>query len=443
MYQASLVHEQHFGQDTVLRTLAYGYVTDRIWRRQNYSRNDLGTPIDHAVGTDEASTGGAIYFAPNDTILDRTYSVAGVEPRLEHRFTTGDVGHTLDVGARFLAETAHYQQREGDNPLSYSGDLQFEETHRTVAAAGYVQDRVALRDYLLVTPGVRFEHSDFTRDTLRQQVGTSFVDTPGDIGSTSNNAIIPGFGAIFGQPDAHAFAGVHVGYGPPRLTSSISPKGATTELAPERGFNYELGARFSRRHWLHVEGTFFYSTFTNQVVASADDTGTELTNGGETRHYGIETAAVLSLAHALHTKTVIDLGTRYTFAHATFVGGPFAGNFLPYAPLASWTSTLDVEHPLGFGGEIAWTHVSSQYVDQANTVLPDATGQYGLIPAWNTVDVGARYRHRPTGLGAKLTVKNALDQPFIISRRPEGIAAAGFRQVFLTLRWDWDAHREP
>ncbi len=442
-YEASLIHEQHIGDDTVLRTLLYGYVTDRIWRRQDYSRNFLGTTLDHAVGTDEANVGGAIYFAPTDTILDRSYSVAGLEPRLEHRFRTGDVGHTLDVGARFLTESAHYQQRAGDNPTSYSGELQFEETHRTLAAAAYAQDRVALRDTLLITPGVRFEHSTFTRDTLRQQVGTTFMDTPGAIGTTSNDAIIPGFGAILGTPAAHAFAGVHVGYGPPRLTSSISPRGATTQLAPERGFNYELGARFSQRRWLHVEGTFFYSTFTNQVVAQADDTGTELTNGGETRHYGLETAAVLSLAHALHTKTEIDLGTRYTFAHATFVGGPYAGNFLPYAPLASWTTTLDVNHPLGFGGEIAWTHVSSQFVDQANTVLPDATGRYGIIPQWNTIDLGARYKHKPTGLSLKLTVKNALDQPFIIARRPEGIFASGFRQVFLSLRWDWDAHRDP
>jgi hypothetical protein len=34
-------------------------------------------------------------------------------------------------------------------------------------------------------------------------------------------------------------------------------------------------------------------------------------------------------------------------------------------------------------------------------------------------------------------VKNALDQLYIASRRPEGIFTGGFREIMLGLRWDW------
>ena len=45
-------------------------------------------------------------------------------------------------------------------------------------------------------------------------------------------------------------------------------------------------------------------------------------------------------------------------------------------------------------------------------------------------------RHAKTGLGALLTVKNALDQVFVATRLPDGIHTAGFRQVNVGLRWD-------
>ena len=38
-YDASLTHEQRLSASTKLKTLLYGYTTDRIWRRQTYSRS--------------------------------------------------------------------------------------------------------------------------------------------------------------------------------------------------------------------------------------------------------------------------------------------------------------------------------------------------------------------------------------------------------------------
>jgi Fe(3+) dicitrate transport protein len=447
-YEASVVQEQRFSPETKLRTLVYAYTTQRTWRRQKFLRTPFdptaqGAPsFDYFVG-DPSLPGGGIYFLNNDTIQDQRYEVAGFEPRLEHRMRTGSVGHTIDLGGRLLGETAHYQQRTGDLPDSDSGANDSEEKHRTIAVAAYLQDRVELLDKLLVTPGVRFEHAEFHRIVLRQ--ADKDVNQPGDFGVSG---FIPGAGMIYGTRDAHVFAGVHVGWAPPRFAASFSPNGTPSQVDAEHSYNYELGTRVFYNKWIRGEVTGFYSRFTNQVITGTgngggSDGGASLVNGGATQHAGAEGGATLMIGKALRWPTFVDLGARYTFARATFLEGTYAGNLLPYAPLHSVNANLDIDHRLGdgsfVGGQVAYAHVSSQFADSADTLKEDATGQYGLIPAHNIVDVTAHYRHKPSGLSLRLTVKNALDDVYIAGRRPQGISVAGFRQVMLGLRWDWEA----
>jgi Fe(3+) dicitrate transport protein len=441
-YEASIVHEQRFSDSTKLRTLVYGYITTRFWRRQDYTRGaQTGTDYERIVG-DITLPQSAVYFKYTDTVLDRVYQVAGVEPRLEHRFKTAGIGHTIDVGSRFLVETADYQQRAGDTPFATAGALDNAETHRTYALAAYLQDRIAFKDWLLFTPGFRVEHADYERVSLRQSDGVAIRDIH-DVGDRSVTAGIPGVGMIAGSRAAHVFAGLHVGFAPPRLTDTISPKGQNVPLDSERSTNYELGTRFIYAKWLRAEGTMFLSNFTNQIVSSTGDNATVLVNGGATRHYGFEGGLLAALGRVLRVPTGIDLGVRYTYARAQFRGGQYDGNFLPYAPLYSVSSTLDVEHPFGIAAQIAWTHVSQQFTDSINTKAEDATGRVGLIPSYDIIDIGARYRHKPSGLSVKLTVKNALDNVYVAARRPEGIFASGVRQIMLGLRWDWEKAPPP
>ncbi len=438
-YDVSLTHEQRFGTDTKLRTLLYAYDTNRIWRRQNYTRAGFsGMTYDRILG-DTAQPSGAIYFLPTNTVLDRDYQVAGLEPRFETRFETGGVGHTLDYGARILGETALYEQRSGEIPTSWSGSLDQQEKHRTIAFAAYAQDRIAFRENLLVTPGLRAEYASFHRIVLRQDDGTGPHDAslPGD---RVASGLVPGIGMVYGSRNAHVFGGLHVGWAPPRITSSISPKGAPSELNAEESINWEIGSRLAPNKWLRGEVTAFASKFMNQVVlntggASAAQT-TEI-DAGETRHVGVETGAVVQIARALGWETALDVGARYTFVRATFAAGPNAGNLLPYAPVQSLSANVDLEHKAGLGGQIAWTHVSSQFTDVQNTVAEDATGRLGLAPAHTIVDVTARYRHKASGITVRLMVKNLLDATYIAARRPEGIFTGGYRQILLGVRWEW------
>jgi Fe(3+) dicitrate transport protein len=447
-YDVALTHQQRFDENTKLTTIAYANHTQRIWNRQDYDRNTPGAALlpidqyDHVVG-DTGLTGGAIYFRTTDTILDRHYEVAGVEPRLEWRTATGEIEHTLNAGARLLYESAHYEQRSGGSPTSQAGTLDYVFDHRTWAVAAYAEDRLQPREWLLVTPGVRFEDAYFGSNVTRQGGLDSSQPAYGQA-----TGLVPGIGMVAGTPKANVYGGIHVGWAPPRITSPISPKAGTdvAQLSAESSINYELGTRLAYKRLARVEGTAYLIDFDNQVVSSSGALSTsgvtQLTNGGATRHMGVEGAATFGLGEALKLNpTVVELGLRYTLARAVFDGGPWSGHWLPYAPAALFVGTVDVEHPSGIGGQVAWTYVGEQFTDAENTLTVDATGRVGKIPAYQTVDVALRYKHAPSGLTFKLAVKNAMNETFIYALRPDGIRVGGFQQVLLGVRWDWDAKK--
>jgi Fe(3+) dicitrate transport protein len=431
-YDVSLIHEHQLGASTKVRTLLYGYITDRIWNRQNYIRSPSPGEFYERVVGDPTVPNGAIFFRDTDRILDRYYEVVGVEPRIEQRFRTSFVNHTLDFGARFLYESAHLVEREGETPTSRAGNLVADESHRTFAFAGYVQDRIAFRDDLMVTPGVRVEHARFRREVSRDFVGGEPRDVS-QAADTETTGVVPGIGVIAGLPSAHAFGGLHVGFAPPR----INDLNRVAQLDSERSINYELGGRLAFRRVLRAAATGFLSNFDNQVVSATDlDGEVTLVNGGRTRHFGAEADATVGIGDAAKLGMVIDLTGRYTINRAIFVGRGLDGNSLPYAPMHVTSVTLDAEHPLGLGAQVSWTYVSSQFTDDENTIEEDVTGRIGLIPGYSILDVGAQYRHKLTGLTGSVSVKNLLDQPYISARRPNGIFASGFRQVIFGLKWE-------
>jgi len=438
-YDAALIHEQRISDTTKLTTLAYAYETDRIWRRQNWDRQPTdGTSYESIVG-DTTRPGGAIYLANTDTVLDRAYTVVGLEPRTQTRVRTLGVDHTLEVGGRVLRELAHYQQRTGTYSESFAGANQFEEKHSGTAFSAYAQDKMAFTDKLLVTPGVRWEHLEFQRTILRQNQGRQVVDTFQQ-GDQVVNGVVPGVGMTFGTKKNSVFGGVHYGFAPPRITSAISAAGVPAQVHAEKSIDYEVGARTTPLRWLRLESTGFLSNFSNQVVVNGAGAGsdTNLSDAGATNILGVESAVVVAFQELLKLGMIVELGARYTFSHATFQHGQYAGNLLPYAPLHTASANLDLEHPSGFGGQVAWSYVGRQYTDSADTQAADITGAVGALDPWNIVDATVHYHDRPSGLTLRLTAKNLLDSTYIQSRRPNGIFPGPFRQLLLGLRWEWD-----
>ena len=449
----SVQHRLWLGEGVTLDTLAYVTSTSRTWRRQDYDRiPQRGFTYERVVG-DPSQDLGAIYFRDTNTVRDRRYSVIGVEPRLSYRFTTGRVEHALEAGARFLTETANRQQRRGETPLSEAGALLSDEENGTLAIAGYVQDRIAFTENLLVTPGIRIEYASSKRSIRRAIVETVPEDIAKDVaieGTSSFFQPIPGLGLVLGTPRLHGFGGLHLGFAPPRLANAIRDDGADEQLSAERAIHYEAGLRTAPWRFLRAEGTFFLSNFENQIIPAtrAGEVTTDLVNGGRTRHVGGEASVRFEMGRAFALPVAVDLFASYTALSATFLGGEadaqkppakrLDGKTLPYAPQHSASAVIDVEHPIGLGAQASWTFVGPQFSDELNTKEIDVTGRTGAIPAYQVLDFNLRYRHEGTGLGATLAVKNALDEIYVVSRRPDGIFPAGFRQIVGSVSWRYD-----
>jgi len=434
-YDASLTHDARLADGLRLKTLLYAYRTDRIWRRQDYRRTPLPGERYESILGDPGIPGGAIYLLGTNAILDRTYDVLGLEPRLEARFKTSFVEHTLDFGGRLLRETAAYAQRTGGYRESFSGSLDFAERHGGTAFAAYAQDRIAFTDRLLVTPGVRLEYLAFERTVVRQGGADTFAQGDRDV-----LGIVPGIGLVYGTKQANVFGGLHRGYAPPRITASITSRGATSEVRPDENTSYEVGARGFPLRSLRAEATGFLSNFDNQVIVqTVPGADTVLTDAGATNLLGVESGLTFSLDRALDLPTIVELGARYTWVRSTFRYGPNAGNRLPYAPEHAMNANLDVEHRSGAGGQLAYAFVGPQLTDAENTREEDVTGRIGALEPRHILDATVHYRHAPSGITLRLTAKNATDSTYVIARRPEGIFTGPYRQILLGLRWEWEA----
>ncbi|MBK8252818.1 MAG: TonB-dependent receptor [Polyangiaceae bacterium] len=436
----SITHKYSSNSGTEVTTIGYITHTSRLWRRQDYDRIAEPGIAYQRISGDITAPGAAIYFRNTLSLRDRSYWVFGIEPRLKTTFTTASIRHSLEAGIRVLGETAHRTLRAADNLLAETGELQSDENSHTFAVAAYVQDAISVTDNLLVTPGFRLEIANSQRD-----IHTALVNnTPTEVAISGNSTLvapIPGIGMVIGTPDLHGFGGIHVGFAPPRLTTAITENGIDEQLSPERAIHYEVGLRVKPFRYLRAEATFFLSNFENQIipVARIGSATTDLANAGRTRHLGVETQVRADVGAAFHWPLSVELLGSATFLSAVFAGGDDDGRPLPYAPPLTASAVLDIEHPFGIGAQAAFNFVAPQFADDAATTKEDPSGRIGQVPAYSTLDLSLRYTHSTSGIGATLAIKNVLDSPYIVSRRPDGIFPAGFRQIIAGVRYTYGA----
>jgi Fe(3+) dicitrate transport protein len=271
---ATAAHEFTRGAQRITTTL-YGHDITRPWWRQ--SSNSAQRPNDRSDpncgGMDNLESGCGIEGRV------RRYQVLGVESRASRPLVFSQLAGSLDIGLRVHRETQDRQQINGASHLSRTvgsasnvGSGIVEDNRRTTdAVAGWLQARIGT-DRLTVTPGLRLEHIDITRLNRRP-----VTDSPdGVFGETSLTELIPGLGATFtASSTVTLFAGAHRGFSPPRNEDIISnTTGGAVELAPERSWNYEVGARWTPRAAWTIDATAFRLDFTTQIVPASVAGGT-------------------------------------------------------------------------------------------------------------------------------------------------------------------------
>lgn len=419
-YGASATHTYALTPDKLLVTQIYGSYFSRDWWRQ--SSNSGQRPND----SDDPDCGGMANL--NTTCGNqgrlRDYKLWGVEPRLRFGHRLFGPGSEAEIGARLHVETQDRQQQNGATPTARAGTVVEDNERTNRAYSFFLQDRVLLGKWTL-TPGLRAERIRFERTNRLANEGR------GASGSTSVTQLVPGLGVTYVPSNqATVFAGVHRGFAPPRTEDIVSNSGGTVDLDPELSWNYEVGLRSTVRPGVRLDATLFRIDYENQVVPAslAGGVGATLTNGGETLHQGIEVGGRLDTGELLDSRHNLYFRAAFTYLPtASFRGVRFSNvsgfgdvrvdrNRLPYAPRRILNASLGYAHPSGLDVMLEASYLSDQFADDLNSIDPSPDGQRGLISSSTIWNATVNCPVRPLRTILFVTVKNLLDDTFIVDR---------------------------
>jgi Fe(3+) dicitrate transport protein len=452
---------QHmFTANLTATTNFFGHYIQRDWTRQFQQGLDAtGAPLGSAQTSNAIPAASASVIPANARFTNaREYWVYGIEPRFHYTHRLLGVESEADFGARYMYEESNRQQLV--NNLSGSGVsnsclvspagvptsvgantcLGENNLRTTNAYAVFFQNRFFLTDQITVTPGFRVEHVNYDQNNRLANSGN------GNFAKTSLTEVLPGIGATYSPIKGYTFfGGVHRGFAPPQISDAVTSTGVVADLDAQLNWTYELGLRSNPVQWLGYELTFFQMDFQNQIVAQsvAGGVGSTLTNGGRTKHRGIEFAAkadLLDMVTGYDRDHDITFDFNYTWiAQAEFrgtrnsnitSGGPtgallpgesptlgISGNRVPYAPKHTLTAGLGYSNrPFGFDARVEAQCMSDMFGDDRNTYTPTPNGQRGIIQGWCVLNVAANQYVKPINTTFFITGKNLLDQTFIVDR---------------------------
>jgi Fe(3+) dicitrate transport protein len=435
-FSAGLTHDFRIAEDVRLRTLLYGsFSTDDAWH-QLYDRAPVPNQAYTSIVGDTTMPGGALYLRDANRMDAQQFQVFGIEPRLQAVLRVARFRNEIDIGARFIAERTNATVLVGSSQVARSGNVMHDEIREGYAFSAYLQDRVFLTDELQVTPAIRVESYSYSRTYRRDQ----FADLNVSGGGTTPLGVIPAATVSYVTRWIVPFADVRMGYAPARVTQAVEPTipPPNQTVVPVQSIQYEVGARSAIGNWFRAEAAGFYIDLQNPLTYGPliDTPLYGWTNGTPQRNVGAEALLSADFGRLARIGANLAFSARYMFVDARYVGGPFDGNVVPYAPAHTIVASATFEHPIGISATASWMLVSDQFADATNTRAPTPDGRLGVLPTYNALDLTASYTHRETGLGLALMAKNVLNDRYIASRYPDGILPSGFTQLFLAVRWD-------
>ncbi len=408
-YQVELLHRLSVGESFDLFTSLYRHDFHRVWRRADQFVGGvslfetLTDPESNPVlldwlrsGRDSANLFERIMLAVND----RRFVSQGVQTNARLRFRTGDVSHSVEVGARFHYDEidrdhsllGYFQENhslvsDGNDPIPTTDQLA--STFAFAAHAMYGLDVAGLR----LTPGLRVE---VIRNRFRD-VATQ-GPTVGEVVEIDGSQVVvlPGLGASYAIVDwLGVFAGVHRGFAP------VAP-GQPDDVDPELSISTEAGVRVNHEELgITAELVGFYNDYSNMLLTCTGSGGCEATgrqnNAGSANIGGLE--FVYGQAIGITDDVAIPVRAAYTYTSARLrdavegITAPpeFAdaqdGDYVPYVPRHQLSADLGVDWQR-LGVRFTGTYLG-EMLEQAGEwdeelmtdgyFLLDAVGQYEIF----------------------------------------------------------------
>lgn len=174
------------------------------------------------------------------------------------------------------------------------------------------------------------------------------------------------------------FSSISHGFSPLSLEEALLPDGQiNTNLKPETGWNFEIGARGSSSdNKLHYNASIYRLDIKNLLVSrrTAEDQFIGI-NAGRTQHDGLE----LALNYNWIQKENSALSTFLNYTHNNFIfkdfiddANDFSGNDLTGVPKNVLNAGIDFVTTLGLYGNINNQYVGSMPITDSNNLYSDS-----------------------------------------------------------------------
>lgn len=361
-----LTHRIALSPDTDLTTIAYRNETSRAWYKLNDVRNGADTAWVglSAVLDDPVANAASLAFLRGDIDSaarglrvrnnNRAYLSEGIQSVLSTRFSTGDIGHALELSARYHEDSEDRFQRDDIYRMTDSAmrlttrgvdGAQDNRVGSAEAWAFFIRDTLTL-GRLTITPGLRYERIDLARTNYPTSPPSRV--TPTAVIESDLDVVLPGIGATYDLTDElRLVVGAHRGFANPGPGSSADA---------ETSWNYEAGARFERGT-LSLDAIAYLNDYDNLLGSCTASTGGDCVigdqfSGGAVEVKGLEITAGWNPGRAAGWSVSTPLSVVYTLSEGEFLtsfnsgyepwGDVRSGDELPYLPRQQLTLNAGV-----------------------------------------------------------------------------------------------------
>ncbi len=258
----------------------------------------------------------------------------------------------------------------------------------------YINDEVTLMKNLLLSAGYRVNKAKYDFD---------FVDRSGamapmkDSLNVEKEAFRSSINYLFSEK-GNVFVSYAKGFRLPatdEFFSALSVPPVNRNLEAQTSYQVDIGLRWNPLKTLGGSITLFQSKTDNEIFFNP----ITFTNSNyeRTKREGIETSIFIVPADR------IRFSLNYSYIKATFDGGVFNGNDIPFVPRNKLSSKLTYIYDK-FTFNLIGTYTGDRYM------ISDQENRFGKLPGVTTFDFNADYRYK--GLAVFLSLKNITGQRY-------------------------------
>lgn len=378
------------------------------------------------------------------------YRNIGLESRYITDYKIGDMKNTLSAGLRwFQGSTFRRADGIGTSGLNYDVAIQGlfpkQFDFGSLNTAVFMENIFRVNENFLIIPGVRYEWVSGMASGVN---GIAINGLPIMLQKIKKDRsfLLSGLGAEYHLNKATEFYfNFSEAYRPiqfANLQAAPTTDIIDQDLRDSRGYNIDFGYRGKYKDIIQFDASLFHLYYGNRIGVVNQLSGTRLiTNLGSSTSSGVESYVEVNLARALRTNIKSDLiifsSIGYTDARygSVYKDAKLVGKKVENAPAVISRSGISA----GYGPiflTMQMSYVSKAYSDANNTIIPNANGQIGLIPAYTVADISGTYKFNKK-LNLKAGVNNLFDARYFTRRSGSypgpGLLPADGRTFFVSI----------